>query len=244
VALLVLVIAGQSYALVRLNGRLGRANTAAARARDNSDSRMRELAGKVTELEHRAGNAFDPAAIAAEATPSVFRVIAGDFSGTAFAFGHAPLTGGTYLATNYHVVEEFYKGGGRQVALERDNKRYTAKIDKVFQDKDLALLETSTVFRRLATASSPPVPGQPVLVIGAPFGLDDTVTSGVVSALRTKLDGPELQFDAPINPGNSGGPLVNARRQVVGIARAKATDAEGIGLAIPITVACPDLAYC
>lgn len=74
--------------------------------------------------------------------------------------------------------------------------------------------------------------------------LGQTVTTGVISALRDNADGPVVQFDAPINPGNSGGPVIDARRQVVGIATAKAAAAEGIGLAIPITVACTTFGNC
>jgi putative serine protease PepD len=78
-----------------------------------------------------------------------------------------------------------------------------------------------------------------VVVVGAPLGLDDSVTTGVISAYRPNdKDGTTIQFDAPINPGNSGGPVVNAGNQVVGVATAKAKDAEGIGLAIDIKVAC------
>jgi putative serine protease PepD len=84
-----------------------------------------------------------------------------------------------------------------------------------------------------------------VVVVGAPLGLDDSVTTGVISAYRPDdADGPTIQFDAPINPGNSGGPIVNASERVVGVATAKAKDAEGIGLAIPIKVACDTFDVC
>jgi putative serine protease PepD len=67
-----------------------------------------------------------------------------------------------------------------------------------------------------------------------------------VSAFRDANSdhGPYIQFDAPINPGNSGGPVINAAAPVIGIASAKFTDAEGIGLAIPIKVACEKYAVC
>jgi len=84
-----------------------------------------------------------------------------------------------------------------------------------------------------------------VVVVGAPLGLEDSVTTGVVSAYRPDdAEGATIQFDAPINPGNSGGPVVNASNQVVGIATAKAKDAEGIGLAIPVKTACTTFAVC
>ena len=82
-------------------------------------------------------------------------------------------------------------------------------------------------------------------MVGAPLGLEDTVTTGVVSAYRPDdADGPTIQFDAPINPGNSGGPVVNAASEVVGLATAKARDAEGIGLAVPIKTACDTFKVC
>jgi len=82
-------------------------------------------------------------------------------------------------------------------------------------------------------------------VVGAPLGLEDTVTTGVVSAYRpSDPDGQSIQFDAPINPGNSGGPVVNAGEEVVGLATAKARDAEGIGLAVSISFACDAFKVC
>ena len=83
-------------------------------------------------------------------------------------------------------------------------------------------------------------------MVGAPLGLTDTVTTGVVSAFRSRAGRPgrSIQFDAPINPGNSGGPVINGAKQVVGIATAKASDAEGIGLAVPIKTACDRFTVC
>ncbi|MGH3741059.1 MAG: S1C family serine protease, partial [Micromonosporaceae bacterium] len=92
----------------------------------------------------------------------------------------------------------------------------------------------------LRLAATPPQPGQPVVAVGAPSGLEDTVTTGVVSKIRAIAGRAQeyIQFDAAINPGNSGGPVLNAEGKVVGIATAKAVDAEGIGFALPIGVAC------
>jgi putative serine protease PepD len=245
IALLMVVAAGQTYSLVRLSQRLDAADKATTRARETSDSRTRGLETRIKDLERQSGKSLDSAAVAADVTPSVFRVLAGDFSGTAFTIGKDPAGGGTDLLTNFHVVERLYAGGGREVALERDNKRYNAKIVKVGDSgKDLALLHTAEKFPRLQPAKATAAPGQPIVVIGAPLGLEDTVTTGVVSALRKNIDGPTLQFDASINPGNSGGPVIDAQKQVVGIATAKASAAEGIGIAIPIAVACDTFAIC
>jgi putative serine protease PepD len=243
-ALLTIIVVGQTYFIVRLGQRQDRAEQAALETRKQADARMRGLETRANALETQAGKALDAAAVATDVTPSVFRVVAGDFSGTAFAIGKEPTGGGTDLLTNFHVVEELYDSGGRNVALERDNKRYTAKIVKVGHGKDIALLHANESFPRLQSASASATQGQPVVVVGAPLGLEDTVTTGVVSALRETADGPVVQFDAPINPGNSGGPVVNAQKQVVGIATAKANAAEGIGLAIPIAIACDTFANC
>ncbi|GIE80398.1 hypothetical protein Aph02nite_63480 [Actinoplanes philippinensis] len=198
---------------------------------------------RVEKLEKQQTSAnFDSQGIAEDVLPSVFRVRAGEFTGTAFAVSEA--NGRTSLFTNFHVVEEIFGDGERQVALERGNTRITATIVKVDQEKDLALLRANREIKALGIAAGDVKSGQQVLVAGAPLGLEDSVTTGVISAFRNTEDGPTIQFDAPINPGNSGGPVVNSSREVVGIATAKARDAEGIGLAIPIEVACEALEAC
>ncbi|WP_433826753.1 S1C family serine protease [Actinoplanes sp. CA-015351] len=200
--------------------------------------------GKTQELEKQLATVFDPEGIAAAVLPSVFRVRAGDFTGTAFAVS-ATDDGRTNLFTNYHVVEETFEAGDKSVSLERGTTRIEATIVKVSAGKDLALLRTTRDIKALGVAGDEVKPGQQVVVVGAPLGLDDSVTTGVISAYRPDdSDGPTIQFDAPINPGNSGGPVVNTSKQVVGIATAKARDAEGIGLAIPIATACETLGAC
>ena len=96
--------------------------------------------------------------------------------------------------------------------------------------------------------------GDPVVAIGNPFGLDRTVTSGIVSALQRQIEAPDgfsishvIQTDAAINPGNSGGPLINADGEVIGINSQIATGGGGngnvgIGFAIPIDTAAAEIA--
>jgi len=200
--------------------------------------------GRTQELEKQLATVFDPEGISSAVLPSVFRVRAGDFTGTAFAVGTTD-GGQTNLFTNYHVVEGIFAGGDREVSLERGDTRIDATIIKVSASRDLALLRTDREIKGLPAAAGDVKPGQQVVVVGAPLGLDDSVTTGVISAYRPDdSDGPTIQFDAPINPGNSGGPVVNTSKQVVGIATAKARDAEGIGLAIPIATACEVLGVC
>jgi putative serine protease PepD len=126
------------------------------------------------------------------------------------------------------------------VRLSRDGAGHTARLLAVNSRSDLALLGTRARIPVLRLATAPPVPGEPVVVVGAPGGLEDTVTSGVVSKMRP-IPGRRqqyIQFDAAINPGNSGGPVLDAGGRVVGLATAKVMDAEGIGFAVPVGVAC------
>jgi putative serine protease PepD len=234
VAVLIVVAAWQAY---RIEGM----------TRDNQSltSGLSAERGRTDQLEKQLAGVFDPEAVSSKVLPSVFRVRAGDFTGTAFSVGDKAAGGKANLLTNYHVVAEIYSDGGRKVSLERGSTVIDATIVKVNKGKDLALLQASQGISPLGTSEGQVKPGQQVVVVGAPLGLDDTVTSGVISAYRPDdPDGTTIQFDAAINPGNSGGPLVNADHEVVGVATAKAKDAEGIGLAIPIKTACDTFSVC
>ncbi|OKI65959.1 peptidase S1 [Micromonospora sp. CB01531] len=241
------VVAGvQAYQIHRLDDRLAATDRRLADAQGADGSRLDGLEKRAEGLEKQAGSAFNPEAVASAVLPSVFRVSAGQFTGTAFAIGKPPSGGGTMLLTNFHVVESVYDGGGRKVFLERTGQRFEATIVKVDKDKDLAQLRTTARFTGLVAAGTPVKSGQQIVVVGAPLGLQDSVTTGVVSAFRPDEggSGPVIQFDAPINPGNSGGPVINGAKEVVGIATAKARDAEGIGLAVPIKTACDTFTLC
>jgi len=147
-----------------------------------------------------------------------------------------------YVATNNHVVDDATE---IQVKLS-DGRKFPAKIVGRDPKTDLALL-------RVNATGLPVVPlgnsdtlqvGQPVMAIGNPFGLEGTVTTGIVSAKgRVIGDGPYddfIQTDTSINPGNSGGPLVDQSGEVVGINTAifsQSGGSVGIGFAIPINAA-------
>jgi putative serine protease PepD len=235
VVLLLLLVAGwEAYRIESMSKHNADLASVLTAQQSRTDKLEKELAG-----------VFDPEAVSSGVLPSVFRVRAGEFTGTAFSVGKKGGGNGTNLLTNYHVVAEVWTGGGKSVSLERGATKITASIVKVDKGKDLALLRADQKIAGLATAGGEVKPGQQVVVVGAPLGLDDTVTTGVISAYRPDdPDGPTIQFDAPINPGNSGGPVVNSGKQVVGLATAKAKDAEGIGLAIPIKTACETFSVC
>ena len=159
-----------------------------------------------------------------------------------------------YVLTNYHVVMQTStdKPVDRiEVYLHGDDgTKYQARIIGADKWTDLAVIKIDAG-RKLAAAkfgdSSSVKVGDWVLAIGSPFGLESTVTAGIISAKGRDIEpGAQGQFkrfiqtDAAINPGNSGGPLVNMAGQVIGINTAIATDQgsnDGIGFAIPSNTA-------
>ncbi len=155
-----------------------------------------------------------------------------------------------YILTNKHVVDEATK---IQVQIPGDPTQYTAKIIGDDLETDLAVIkiETSTPLTTAQFGDSDSVQvGDWVLAFGSPFGLDATVTAGIVSAKdrdQGSVPGAQqfqrfIQTDAAINPGNSGGPLVNMAGEVIGINTAIMTSRfgrgfEGVGLALPSNTA-------
>jgi len=196
------------------------------------------------------GVAFIESDIAAKETQtpsfSPFGEPESEGGGTATGSGFVIDTEG-HLLTNNHVVE----GADRiQVKLGSSDKTYEAKVVGADPATDLALLQVEAPADQLHPLklgrSSEMEVGDPVVAIGNPFGLDRTVTSGIVSALQRQIEAPDgfsitnvIQTDAAINPGNSGGPLINAKGEVIGINSQIATGGGGngnvgIGFAIPI----------
>lgn len=154
-----------------------------------------------------------------------------------------------HLLTNNHVVENAKK---ISVTLGASNESHTATVIGADPATDLALLKVDAPKSQLHPLSlghsSEVEVGDPVVAIGNPFGLDRTVTSGIVSALQRQIQAPNgfsidnvIQTDAAINPGNSGGPLINAAGEVIGINSQIQTGGGngnvGIGFAIPIDTA-------
>ena len=148
-----------------------------------------------------------------------------------------------YILTNTHVVA----GMGNIKVLLNDKREYTAKLVGSDAQSDVALLKIEPQEDLPVVKIGNPKdlkPGEWVAAIGAPFGFDNSVTSGIVSAKGRSLPNenytPFIQTDVAINPGNSGGPLFNLRGQVVGINSqiySRSGGFMGISFAIPIDVA-------
>ncbi len=148
-----------------------------------------------------------------------------------------------HIATNYHVIE-----GANTIQVSFLDGNIT-DANRVGEDpySDLAVIKVNPDITKLYPVvlgnSSELVVGEPVAAIGNPFGLSDTITAGIVSALGRDLEAPGhyrivdiIQVDAAINPGNSGGPLVNLEGQVVGVNTAIISGSgtfAGVGFAIP-----------
>ncbi len=147
---------------------------------------------------------------------------------------------GGYIVTNNHVVENADK---IEVILKNE-KEYEAEVIGRDSNTDLALIKIKSGhdLPELKFGDSDALKvGQWVMAIGNPFGLDHTVTAGIVSAKgRVIGSGPYddfIQTDASINPGNSGGPLLNMQGEVIGINTAIIASGQGIGFAIPVNLA-------
>jgi len=160
-------------------------------------------------------------------------------SGTGFVWDTQGL-----IVTNFHVIA----GAHKLTVTLADRTEHDAEVIGVAPEKDLAVLRIAEPPEDLATLplgdSSELTVGRKVLAIGNPFGLDTTLTTGIVSALGREIQAPSnrkirgvIQTDAAINPGNSGGPLLNSLGQLVGVNTAiysPSGASAGIGFAIPV----------
>lgn len=147
-----------------------------------------------------------------------------------------------YILTNNHVI----KGAQTITVNLADGREVKAKVVGADPESDIAVLKVNMnnlPVAALGDSNSLKV-GELAVAIGNPFGLQQTVTSGVISALGRSINGGRgglidnlVQTDASINPGNSGGPLVNSHGEVIAINTAIIPQAQGIGFAIPINTA-------
>ena len=150
------------------------------------------------------------------------------------------------IVTNYHVIED----ANRVEVTLADHSTWKAILVGVAPDKDLVVLQISAPAEKLK-----PIPlgesknllvGQKVFAIGNPFGLDQTITAGIVSALGREIKSVTgrtiqdvIQTDAAINPGNSGGPLLDSAARLIGVNTAIYSPvgvSAGIGFAVPVEV--------
>jgi S1-C subfamily serine protease len=174
--------------------------------------------------------------LAQQALKSVYTVEAGEDLGTAWL---AWKSGGrSYLVTANHVVA----GPGEQVTLRQHDRTWPGTVIRTDETNDLALIRTDADLGpplwQQPQLDVTPVAGDQLVLIGSPYGLEGTVTEGVVS--RVTYD--EIQTDAAANPGNSGGPALDKDGNVVGVLLAGG--GENLNFAVPIQRACVTLRPC
>jgi S1-C subfamily serine protease len=149
-----------------------------------------------------------------------------------------------HIVTNFHVIQ----GASAARVTLADQTSHRAELVGAFPDRDLAVLRIDTSKSRLPAlpigTSKDLQVGQRVFAIGNPFGLDQTLTTGIVSALGREIESATrrmirgvIQTDAAINPGNSGGPLLDSAGRLIGVTTAiysPSGASSGIGFAIPV----------
>jgi S1-C subfamily serine protease len=185
-------------------------------------------AGDLPDPESPTSNALED--VVARAVPAVASIQAGRGRGTGFFVQR------DIVLTNHHVV-----GAETSVQLIVSGKKYQARVTNTSPGTDLAVLQVygadpTQATLRLGTAKAIR-PGQEVVAIGSALGvLSNTVTRGIVSAIRDTGSVTLVQTDAAINPGNSGGPLVDRNGVVIGVNSMKIGGATGEGLAFAVAI--------
>jgi putative serine protease PepD len=226
-----------ALAAVALIGAGGGAATYAALSSGNGKTVVRQVTVSDAQPASSGGN-LSVQSIYQLANKGVVEIAAGQGQGSGFVYD-----GDGHIVTNQHVVE-----GATSVSVKFWNgKTYDAQVVGTDASTDLAVLKVnapaSELFPLSLGDSSKLAVGDAVVAIGSPFGLEGTVTSGIVSALHREMTSPNhfaidnsIQTDAAINHGNSGGPLLNAQGKVVGVnsqIESNSGGNEGVGFAIP-----------
>ncbi|MBZ4644209.1 MAG: serine protease Do [Deferribacteraceae bacterium] len=170
----------------------------------------------------------------------------GEFFGFKKAYKTESLGSGFFInssgiaVTNYHVI----KSASKIFVVAGDEEQYEAELVGGDEDLDIAIIKVKNIKNitpvTLGTSSDLML-GETVIAMGNPYGLESSVSTGVISNTNRILNidntfSSFIQIDAPINPGNSGGPLVNLDGEVIGINSAIYKEAQGIGFSIPIDV--------
>jgi putative serine protease PepD len=187
-----------------------------------------------------ATSAAGVAPLATRVLRSVFTVETPNGLGTGWAAWEE--SGRTFVITANHVAQDAIQNGTHHVKVKQKSRSWAGTIIKTDSVNDLAVIRVNKVIApalwQTPDASLTPLPGDRLLLVGSPYGLEGTVTTGVVS--RVSYD--EIQTDAAANPGNSGGPAVDANGAVVGILLSGG--GENLNFLAPIQRACVTIRHC
>ncbi len=249
-ALIAALIGGAVVAVVLVAGDVGSTSTTVTQiapaplAANNASLKSTSLTPRQIYKNDAPGVVFIRSTIVQQTQQSPFDPFPSQQQGEATGSGFVIDSKGTIL-TNAHVVQ-----GAIKVTVQLEgNGLVDAKVIGRDPSNDLALLKIPTDGLSLTPLqlgdSSTAQVGDPVIAIGNPFGLDRTLTTGVVSSLQREITAPNgftidnvIQTDAAINPGNSGGPLLDATGRVIGVtSQIEGQGSVGIGFAVPINTA-------
>ena len=219
---------------------------------DAAASQVGELAGSLDKtnknltsvdekLDEQAEQAFNATKVTEAAMPSVVTVYCGDSGGSGFVIDVTDPPQGyrSAVITNHHVIEDCTDPEGPEVFVAKGDEQDAASLYSWDQANDLALVFIPNRLPALETATSPQV-GDPVVAIGSPYGLTDTVTTGIIS----KIYDTHFQTDAAIGPGNSGGPLLDRSGDVLGVTTFMLDPSQGANFAVRMRMRCEDLLEC
>ena len=184
---------------------------------------------KAPDAHASAPHPMTPAEISAHALPAVVTIRTAQSLGTGFV-----VRADGWIATNLHVV---WDGSPVKVTMHDGRELAVVEVLAASQKHDLALLRVEAQgLPTLALGDSDAMrPGDPVVAIGNPLGLEDTVSNGLVSGRRKVDEGLEvLQVSAPIAPGSSGGPVFNDRGEVIAIAEQVVRGQESLAFGVPV----------
>jgi tetratricopeptide (TPR) repeat protein len=170
--------------------------------------------------------------IYAQSSKSVLILLVKSESGQTVAQGSGFIVAGGKIITNEHVAR-----AGR-VFVDLGAAKLPTTVEKSDQFNDLAILSTDAELSTapLTLARDLPAPGSAVYVIGNPEGLDRSISTGIVSAVRLLQGRQLIQITAPISPGSSGGPVLNVRGQVIGVAVGMLEEGQNLNFAVPSIV--------
>jgi len=209
-----------------------------------ASSELNALSSRISALEAAAASQLDPTTIARQSLGSVFTIEVRSPIGSSLgsSFVVASGNGSSTLITNFHVVQNVWVEGRDDVKVVQGDRSYPGTIANVSQAADLAAVKVPAILPVLKLDKALPAVGDPVIVIGSPYGLQGTVATGIVSARRDSL----IQFSAPVSPGDSGGPLLSASGAVVGVTVSKVatSSAEGLSFAVPTSTVCRTVIPC
>ena len=234
--LVALSLAVSGYAVARATG-----NTTKIIRETGANSTTATLAAKPTPVATSNGSTEPIAAVAAALAPSVVQIETSQGLGSGFIYDSAG-----HILTAAHVVS----GAGDRVTVRlADGTTRTGTVVGADASTDVAVVKIAlggTAAKPASLAVGDPLQvGQTAVAIGSPFGLEQTVTAGIVSAVDRAMQTSNgaidmVQTDAPINPGNSGGPLADLQGRVIGIndqIESSSGSSSGVGFAIPIDTA-------